>query len=448
LPAMLYDIGSGLCVCMKFDQAPVAASNVPKIAPITARRLVVGLQDNDASVAISGSWSGHFTEGGGYKAGYNYTSTAGNYAEWTTPAGVTLVHYFGLSEAGIALVTIDGDNTLANLLPTAQQLVDASSIASTCLVANGGTLNPTDRILDQYATRTNIYGGATLADNLSAGVHTVRLTNTGYKNTAASTTRLYLSGFGYWKEIVTLETANVFVGHIHENIIGEGSVWEFAHNYEPTGGTVDEWLGHSPSDKLDTWTVTVDGVSADPAAFVVAGGQEVKIIIESTLSHTEAASCASMVLTHTLTPDKLTINPVLTWNTAGTVLQGYSHMLPASEAVFDKGSNVADTEDHLLTVGNGLFVANFKSKAAYIWDADGYYGVLLYVPDLTGVNNYDNCNNTFLAIEDRIGNGVNKIYCTRIDSNFVVAPGVVWSSSAEYRIKRFPSGANGTLARP
>ena len=108
LPAMLYDIGSGLCVCMKFDQAPVAASNVPKIAPITARRLVVGLQDNDASVAISGSWSGHFTEGGGYKAGYNYTSTAGNYAEWTTPAGVTLVHYFGLSEAGIALVTIDG----------------------------------------------------------------------------------------------------------------------------------------------------------------------------------------------------------------------------------------------------------------------------------------------------------------------------------------------------
>ena len=120
-----------------------------------------------------------------------------NILSLTTPSdtlSIAVNGYQNLANGAMFLVTIDGDPTLASLLPTAQDLVTGGSLDASALVGGGGTLNPTDRIYDNYTLAQNINtedgkGHLTqIATFASAGAHTVRFTQTAYANVSSGGT--------------------------------------------------------------------------------------------------------------------------------------------------------------------------------------------------------------------------------------------------------------------
>jgi hypothetical protein len=239
----------------------------------------------------------------------------------------------------------------------------------------------------------------------------------------------------------------VLVTLIAQTLSAEPSIWEFAHCYLPTGGVAVAWMGHTGSNFLTSWVMTLDGAPVTPTLNVVSAGQQVVITVAAYYRHPESVpNVATAVLSYTLTPTKFEIAYSITWLVAGIVSTGYFGMLPFDEIV-DKGSNVLSTEDYTLNEDDGTIVGNKKSQAAYMWDADGEYGVLMYIPDLALVGNYENCTTRFLWIEDRSGGGINKIYGSTCESTLAVAVNEVWQSRVEYTVKRFVGGANTVLAR-
>ncbi|MDQ0767991.1 hypothetical protein QF031_000740 [Pseudarthrobacter defluvii] len=90
------------------------------------------------------------------------------------------------------------ERPLADRLDTAQDVVTRGWYANTILVANGSTLNPTDRVMDSYSPTTaqNKYAARrVLAADLTAGAHTVKLTVTGYNRIGVSAQRAYVTRF-------------------------------------------------------------------------------------------------------------------------------------------------------------------------------------------------------------------------------------------------------------
>ncbi|OZE95095.1 hypothetical protein CH302_19335 [Rhodococcus sp. 15-2388-1-1a] len=150
----------------------------------------------DSSFAFAGTWSGGTAQLLAYGGFYRYSTAAGATVTWTAPAGSTSIGWRSIktTSGGLSKIAVSGDATLANMLPTAQQLVDAGRYAPSILVANGGTLNPTDRVLDQYASSLNYDVPMTLGANLTPAAHPVVMTSTGYGPVAATLTSTVASG--------------------------------------------------------------------------------------------------------------------------------------------------------------------------------------------------------------------------------------------------------------
>ena len=87
------------------------------ILPNVSRLL--GAYNRNNGVSVSGTWTPSISDAqwGGRQ---DVTSATNAYAEIVTPDGVTEVGLYGIntSNAGIQRVSIDGNNTLADLLPT------------------------------------------------------------------------------------------------------------------------------------------------------------------------------------------------------------------------------------------------------------------------------------------------------------------------------------------
>jgi hypothetical protein len=122
-----------------------------------------------------------------------------------------IIFGLGANNDGLVRVSItnaSGTVFTPNLLPTAQQLVDAGHLTNTALVAGGGTLDPTDRVIGSEITAIGWSGGTAnryhhihipIADSLAAGAYivTVDYTPYGYMQDANATDRFYLIYFTY-----------------------------------------------------------------------------------------------------------------------------------------------------------------------------------------------------------------------------------------------------------
>jgi len=436
------DIGSGLYWCPLLAGTYANGANAPTLDDIDFRRAGLTKAEGDASITFSGTW----TDAGPYRR----TSTTNDYVQFVTPAGVSWLGIFGVAapNSGIHLVTIDGDATLAGLLPTAQDLVTAGTLASTALVANGGTLNPTDRVLDQTDGNNSFW---MFADDLTAGVHTVRITNTGYKRAANTDDRLYFASYWYGGDgIATIRTPNAYLAR--REVLALASRYEFAHSTKPTGATLPEWIGHEGSLKQTSLTFTVDGSPVTPVDGNVYGGSEsVVVTLAAGARHSEigagATDIASVTTVYTMRPTSgLEVSSVINWLVDALIDSGYPAMYPLVES-FNKGATLISTQDYALTTNNDSIVVNEQTNAAYVWQTSGNYGALLYIPDvLEATDNWAHANGTYLWIQDRAGGTLNKIYLTR-SSPETIQTNDVWNATVQYRMHYFAGGANAALAR-
>ena len=411
------------------------------------------------AVTLSGAWIA--SAGNDYLGGaLYYTNTAGRYAEVTTGAGTSAgcLSVSGGVNRGFALVEIDGSKTAADLLTTAQDLVDSGVIANTCLVANGGTLNPTDRVWDQHGltqnyNATNTDGGGTylkwFSNTLSNEPHTIRITVTGYKNISSS------GAYVQWVGLVAggvssraSQGGNDLLVQV-QGADGAG-VPEISYSFKPTGATNTAWLGHAGMALLNAVPeVKVNGVVTALTKGISASGDSISITLTNDVRHPEtgANNQGAYDITYTFAKDtQLTINHTVTWLTGGTA-EGYPCMMTASHAIFDRFKTYGNTEKDL-TAGDYSVNLNTRTQSAWCWDFDGYAARLMYINDLEStVDNWVNSTERQLIWSDiATALGWKKAYAYRYSPTKAYLENDVITSECNYRVAWFPGGANVALA--
>jgi hypothetical protein len=419
------------------------------------RRPVLSVSQDDAAVTLSGTWVSA-NDAGAYGGNYARSATTTDYAEYTTPADTISVGVFTypVTNAGLALVSIDGDTTTATNLPTAQDVVDDGTFPDSILIANGGTLNPTDRVLDGYAIGTYVqkHYPLILADDLTPGAHTVRLTVTGYKRAASSDVRVYVCGLCYRLSTTQLTDANAMLA-VLLNLDTGLSAFEYAFNIN--GGSSSVFVGNCAHgyDGESEIVYKVDGVTQAPDNFDYIAGSLITVNRLSNLYHPDidggTTPVASVDLTYTVHPTSgITVTHTITWlaNVSGT--NCYPHMFPLSGAVFTKGGNFdAATADVLLDSDDSSRVCNAPSRAVYAWQTGGHYAALLSIDNLIPVNDWLDSGGVTFWIEDRTGGSINKIYLTRIGATSKnIANTETWQGNANYRVA-YLDDPDATLAK-
>ncbi|MCP4899732.1 MAG: hypothetical protein GY906_22430 [bacterium] len=454
-------IGDTYYWCVALDDYPLGVpSDNHHLQQSEIRVLGTSVDQEDASVTLNGTWAKVSDAGLVYLDYYRRSNTATDYAEWTSPASTTVVGVRGLdiSNAGVSVVSIDGDATAADLLPTAQDLVDATTLSSDVLVANGGNLNPTDRVLNQYAAVADKDVPTLFNSSLTAGQHTVRLTVSGEKQAASGDTRAYITGFFSSDGTQRMDSAGTsgstdLVMAQHTILMDEQSTYEYAIQFCPTGATTSctDWVGNGHDhDTESSLAITVDGAAVTPAedAYVmtVYGGRKVRAVRTSTLDNAEVGDIGTMVATYTLHPTYgLHTQWRFTFDVPGGTTFAYGAMLPLNDGIFDKGSTVG-ASDVTLGDDDDTHKANAESSTGYAWDADGNWGAMLWINQAKTVYSWQKTTSA-LTIEDRSGGTLNKLYARRVDGvadDYV--SGTVWRGDYWYQVGYFSGGANGELA--
>ncbi len=422
------------------------------------------LEDDKANarLTLTGTGWATYTDANMFQGDIQRSGTTNDYATFTTPAGTTRVGIMAWNDTvnGLSKIEIDGDATLATLLPTAQQVVDAGTFPNTILVANGGTLNPTDRVLDQYFAGHAYKVRTLFATDLAAGVHTIKMTVTGYKRAAASSARLYIDGLLFGGDD-TVPTATGFQTlESVQAIASSRPVWEYALSWRPvTDPTYTDFLGNGHGwDFQATIAAAADGAAASLTAFKTTPGSNIAITRTSALKHPDvdggATAIANVTTVYTMKPKTgLDIDISLEWLVDGGQLgASYIGMLSALESAFDKGANIS-LPDVALNKSDSSTNCSAKTSPAYLWKSSGTgnYGVLFHNKNLVeATSNWAKCATRFLWIEDTAGGAINKIYFTRCESIAnpeVVADGGAIVAHNNYRAQYFPGGANAVLAR-
>jgi hypothetical protein len=406
------------------------------------------------------TWSDNAAFLGG---GYYYSTADGEYLQVQTENLTTSVGcnvYAALPNAGMCLVTIDSDPTLADLLPTAQALVTGGSLAAAALIANGGTLNPTDRILDCYnLTADALYPAngkvVMFSRSLTPGVHTVRITSTPYQNVAATPglfTGIYMILTG-GPNVASATSVNSTALHVFvekKPILPCSGVWEISYKAKPTGASDYEWIGHTGSLKIKSDPVIkVDGSTVTPTLFSQHAGTSIAVITQNNVRHTETGNTNLGVLDLTYTIDRngLSIAHTLTWASNGVSVR-YPCMFCVADDPFDRfntlGSGIVGTN---LTANDDQPYFNTREQVAYCWDSDGYIAGAMYIPDLAKTVENWTKTTTLQLFWDDLGGGVwEKVYAVRFMADEAYTTGTIWQSEAIYKIAWITSGANAKFA--
>lgn len=407
--------------------------------------------DND-TITYNGTWLSSGSAQG-LSGNYKRSTAAGPYVERTTGAGCTRVGAYasgGATAIGFALVSIDGDATRATLLPTAQALVDGGLMDAAALIGGGGTLNATDRIWDAFPQAVNFL--QVFADDLTAGVHTFRITNTGYKRAAAGSTWTtftalmeggpYDTSVARWDFSRTLVLAGV-ASAVNPTI-------EISYLFQPSGTSQGEWCGHSGSLKmaaLPAWTV--DGVSTSLSQRTLARGNAITMSESLGIRHSEKGTTDQGTLALSFSFDcraGLTIAHTLVWAVSGTAT-GYPGMMMAEKATFDRFRGLTTSVVQLDTNDDSAN-ANTREQAAYCWDFDGNVGMLLAIPDLAlTVENWVKTTTRQLWWADVSANSGTwkKAYVQRFQASEAFVNGTTWQSAINYRTAWFAGGAQAAL---
>ncbi len=371
---------------------------------------------------------------------YRYNATAGATATWVSPANATAL---GLGiirsyNGGLGKVTITGSNVGAvtpTLLKTAQQVVDSGAYPNTILVANGGTLSPTDRVIDYCTGTLEVFFDQklTLAEGLTADTYTVVITGTGYTQPTGTTSpglasRIMVDRWAYSLASTTPATsgANMFTALDLSPTFP--SAWEMAMEAKPHSGSTWTWIGQHAHQLEDqqSLTIKINDAAATPADGSITACRSAEITRTTKLYHPESgAALASNPLgtaeyVYRWTAGQLELSVDIAFAVETDVRTAYAMMpllgkagLPAK---MDRGALEA-CPDLLTFTGAGGYSGYSRSSFAYTWDSTGNLAAGMYVPDYYGFTNGFSADVDGSRIEDRAAVPLTKIYAPWVGVN-------------------------------
>lgn len=299
-----------------------------------------GLHTWHGSLTKSGSWTNSPTgvSTGAFQAtGAIYSQTAGDTCSGSVTGTAAGIRLFLTSNGGYAIVAIDGDYTRANKLPIFNK---ADYDAGRCRATDIGK-----RYYSSYSSAPTS-DLICLANDLSAGTHTITVEATGTKPSASSGTRAWVEGFAGCNG-ETLGNANVYavpVQWIYHDLLA-WSAFDSVAQWAPSGSSDYQFLGNIHGDNTQSkevttslsWTVgATDQTSL--AAGTWASGQIIRCDHVSTLAHkvNTASTVATKTRHWTMAPSRklpIMCDCGISWATAGAVNIEYPVMLPIGEVV-------------------------------------------------------------------------------------------------------------------
>lgn len=423
-----------------------------------------------STVAADGSyvtWSSPNGVVGTYTATLHASShrsnTVGDTFTWTSGAGVTslAIRRWANTSGGLAKATIDGSATAANWLPTAQDKVTAGEYSSTILVANGGTLNPTDRVLDFYSGSTTYDDPLVIADGLTPGAHTVVLTVTGYTHTGGINSYVQPTGMGYGTGAETPTTAGAeILGTFawQTGVSAHERAYRFGPQFQADGTTVNPNYASKPIDYYGrvhgyenqvSIAFTIDGVSTtitDGTTVAVTTSAVITQVSEQYHPDNAPAKCADHTTVYTLDAEGMTVEHTDTWRVPGAMWGGYPVMLPMASG-FDRYTNSGLFQRLTINAGDGSHKGDGAAWTAVSWQAVGKYAQSVELTAGLAALNTSGQNPAMDRwwMEDRApssGVKINKQYMPWLASPTTpksIANGEVWHLKSRYRFKRFAS---------
>ena len=242
---------------------------------------------NTAGTGVTkvGTWTAS-TPAGAYAAN-TWNSTRGDSISFAV-TGHTLVHRSSTStNAGYALVSIDGSYTKANRLA---RFTDADLAASLCAASDVGKT-----YVNTYASGVFCDLHTLLADNLQDTGHIVKFEPTNTKSSASSATRAYIGGVVGCSSSDVGQTVNGtrVISHIIpvNDIFGPGgSAMLFTPEIEKATPGTFEFLGdvHGAETEV-SFALAVDGTDQTSlAAGAYLSGETITIDTSSTIASTDA----------------------------------------------------------------------------------------------------------------------------------------------------------------
>lgn len=396
---------------------------------------------------------------------YKHSTVAASALSFTTPAATTAVA-IGTPKATnggrVAVVAINGDRARANLLPSAQFYVDAGWLAASALTTNGGTLAPTDRLIDTYApaiAETNWAGRVMAADGLRPAAHTVTVTATEYVRTGLDQTqRTYVSGITTATDTTTPATAGVTT-HVAHVLSDVSSAWEYAYRLKPAGTAAAGETGNIHGNEIQAaLAFTVDG-----SAVTLTDGQAVvaarTLSVTRSTRHRHAELTEDMGETVTIyTVDRygLTVAFETTWDVSAAVDWAWV-MLPVNGATaatgvqFTRAATLGSYAHAKLNGTADTYALRAPASAAWAWTTDPQHARLAVAAIVENPSEFLNRQRqaapAFTQVQDRNG-AITKLYFARVSASAAgatVAAGDVWRSRARYLATFLPTDSSSVV---
>lgn len=425
--------------------------------------------DSDTATK-SGTWNAS-TNAETYSGTYRYSETATNTIQATVTGHTLFWRGAMASNGGYALVSIDGDATLANRLPVVTQaLVDAGGFAS-------GDLGK--RYIETYSQNFLLDEHACIAEGLSDAAHTVLITVKGTKRTASAGNRVYVSAIGGATAGQALNVSNAGMGYVRNisqgtstnDVSASGSVMEFT----PDGFSNPKFLGniHSlgGSESVETQTsaawVDVNGATVTLANGSYTSSQAFTLKRVTQVFHpsTPTVAACEHVANFQFRGDvagQCTYSWAYEWKQKGVMDSFYAAMLPlATRNYWDTNFtnpfdriNIGGDTTMLVTDDNdgtvyGQIATNFAAGYATGFDTL----MTCYVPNPTvSLGNYADSSPDYTYMWDRT-NGLDKTYFARVSNTAAknVNVGDEFTGEAWYRVFRISGAAvaiEGALPGP
>lgn len=465
---LIRGIGSGRFVVneltWKTNNPPAYSYGLNQLGRCYLAAPLVSVGHADAALVRVGAWLGPNANAAAFSGSYRYATAAGATLTWTTPAGTTKVGGRGPqnTDGAASVVSIDGDKTRATMLPTAQQMVDAGNLPSGALVANGGTVNPTDRMWATYRSGL-VYDATTVfADDLTAGAHTIVVTTTGYQRASLTNGRAYYSALasGTATTAPTDAGAELFVTNWIHAEDATTSAWEYADNERPPGVGTSTYIGNIHGYERQDTLAVFDGDNTAPT--VLTAGQIVaatrgsfRITRTSSLFHPSSlitpTKTASVL--YVLDRSGLSVTSDMTYTQAMEVLNAYM-MMPTNGALstsgaFDRAGLLSLPSLLSFPGSSDTRYGHSFSAAVWVWGSTTKVGALCYMPDVYGsTDGWVKASPEIASVQDRTG-GLTKVYLAWLGSRGgarTIPAGTAKRRSVRYLANYFPTGAETILA--
>lgn len=427
--------------------------SVPYLQDVAWRFHSVRVPVDDPGVTYSGLWYDWAGSNGLEPHDYKRSSNAaGDYAEWVSPASSGVAVFTGhISVGGLSKIYVDGDSKACNGLATAQDMVDQGWYANTILVANGGTLDPDDRVInhsrDGYEGYLVQARGHLVAYGLPEVAHTVRVECTGYDSLyyAAGSPRTYLWGFGVICEPDAVGASEYWFREgarvLSANPTSKPSriTQEYAIRWAPDEVATGHWSGQSHSNE----NFVSLAVTANTAT-------SFQLTRNTQLTNPDGVGTYCDVQTvFTWNQGGLTVASTFTWTQVAymkTVYLAMQTLYGGNYYEYNSLEKLRGSAEHNTEIINSNDeVEHLVGEALTMWMYGGNFVAALRVTD-------DHVIGAESRIWDRShsnNQGYDKTYIARHvgAANVPVAVNEVWNSTAHHRFTFDPLGAANTAEK-